>query len=167
MTFERRDIDVGELTAILERAGAGALSAEERDKLKAALDTLAFLTGEIGAKGMTIERLRRMLFGARTEKTDTLFPDPPAGAGAAGEPGDSERPDQPPRRRPGQGRIRWRRRRSNRAGASGHSRGGQRRGPECSRFATFARLCPLSRQGTYAASRMGTSRYILEAPVDR
>jgi transposase len=108
MTFERRDIDLGELTAILERAGAGALSTEERDKLQAALDTLAFLTHEIGAKGASIERLRRMLFGARTEKTDKLFPDPLAGAGAAGSPpGGRTNPSvsgtQRPRR-PGHGR---------------------------------------------------------------
>ena len=87
MKLERRDLDLGELTAILDRARAGgALSTEERDKLKAALDTLAFLTKEIGAKGASIERLRRMLFGARTEKTDTLFPDLPASAGATGAP---------------------------------------------------------------------------------
>lgn len=73
MTFERRDLDLGALTAILDRAGAGgALSPAERDQLQAALDTLAYLTNEIGAKGMTIERLRRMLFGARTEKTNKV-----------------------------------------------------------------------------------------------
>lgn len=109
MTFERRDLDLGALTAILDRAGAGgALSPAERDQLQAALDTLAFLTTEIGAKGMTIERLRRMLFGARTEKTNKVFPDPPPGEGSAGAPagaGDTtdaagqERP-----RRPGHGR---------------------------------------------------------------
>jgi len=48
MKFERRDIDLGEITAILDRAGVGALSTEERDKLKAGLDTLEFLTNENG-----------------------------------------------------------------------------------------------------------------------
>ena len=108
MTFERRDIDVGELAAILERAGAGALSPAERDKLKVALDTLAFLTHEIGAKGASIGRLRRMLFGASTEKTNKIFPDPPAGDGAAtSSPGgrsatDASGTSRP--RRPGHGR---------------------------------------------------------------
>jgi|MudIll2142460700_1097286.scaffolds.fasta_scaffold13540_3 hypothetical protein len=83
MTFERRDLDLGELTAILDRAGDGALSAEERGKLQAALDTLAVLTSEIGSKGASIVRLRRMLFGASTEKTDKVLPGPPAGAGQA------------------------------------------------------------------------------------
>lgn len=107
MKFERRDLDLGELTAVLERV-CEHLSAEESEKLQAALDTLAFLTNEIGAKGMTIARLRRMLFGASTEKTNKVFPDPPPGEGSAGAPaaaGDSadaaaqERP-----RRPGHGR---------------------------------------------------------------
>ena len=104
MTFARRDIDLGELTAIVERISAH-LSDEERDKLKAALDTLAFLTTEIGAKGMTIERLRRMLFGASTEKTGKIFPDSPGqeGGGAqsddTGATGTEKRP-----RCPGHGR---------------------------------------------------------------
>jgi len=102
MKFKRRDLDLGELHSILDRAGSATLSAEERDKLKGALDTLAFLTNEIGAKGTTIERLRRMLFGASTEKTEKIFPDPPAGEGSAGsQPGGS---DKERTRRPGHGR---------------------------------------------------------------
>lgn len=107
MTVARRDLDLGELTAIIERAADTPLSVEERDQLKAALETLAFLTGEIGAKGMTIERLRRMLFGARTEKTATIFPDPSQAAGGGSPPGDDRHPgaggpERPPR--PGHGR---------------------------------------------------------------
>jgi len=104
MTFERRDLDLGELTAILDRA---SLSAEERDKLKAALDTLAFLTGEIGTKGMTIERLRRMVFGARTEKTEKIFPAAPKEAGGGSKPSGDDNAaasGQPRERRPGHGR---------------------------------------------------------------
>jgi hypothetical protein len=108
MKVERRDIDLGELTAIVERAAQAQLSAEDRDKLKAALDTLAFLTNEIGAKGMTIERLRRMLFGASTEKTDKIFPDAPKEHDAAGAPpsGDAPPGDAGKQRpqRPGHGR---------------------------------------------------------------
>jgi transposase len=109
MKFERRDLDLGELTAIVERAG---LSAEERDKLKGALDTLAFLTGEISSKGASILRLRRMLFGASTEKTANIFPDPPtdegsAAAGAGNEPQENStaaNKDKQRKRRPGHGR---------------------------------------------------------------
>jgi len=108
MKVERRDIDLGELTAIVERAAQAQLSAADRDKLKAALDTLAFLTNEIGAKGMTIERLRRMLFGASTEKTDKIFPDTPKEPDAAGAPprGDDNPAEAGTKRprRPGHGR---------------------------------------------------------------
>ena len=110
MTIERRDLDLGELTAILDRAQNGALSAEEHDKLQAALDTLAFLTTEIGTKGASILRLRRMLFGASTEKTDKIFPDPPAGAGQASgsadndQAGNTDAADTERPRRPGHGR---------------------------------------------------------------
>lgn len=41
--FARREIRVEELQAILERARA-ALSSEDHEKLKAALDTLTFIT---------------------------------------------------------------------------------------------------------------------------
>ncbi|OFV88150.1 MAG: hypothetical protein A3J75_07135 [Acidobacteria bacterium RBG_16_68_9] len=99
MKVERRDIDLGELTAILDRVSCH-LSDEERDKLKAALDTLALLATEIGNKGTTIERLRRMLFGAGTEKTEKIFPARAAAQSGndAGAPG-KERP-----RAPGHGR---------------------------------------------------------------
>jgi transposase len=104
MTVERRDLDLGKLTAILNRISEH-LSEPERADLQAALDTLAFLTNEIGSKGASIQRLRQMLFGARTEKTDTIFPPAPTDQGLnvpAASPGaaSSER-----QRRPGHGRT--------------------------------------------------------------
>jgi hypothetical protein len=77
MKIARRAVDLSELTAIVERAQRSTLSTEESAKLQAALDTLAFLTNEIGSKGASLRRLRQMLFGVSTEKTDKLFPDPP------------------------------------------------------------------------------------------
>jgi transposase len=62
-----------ELEAIVERAAQAPLSPEEHAKLKAAMDTLAFLTEEIKSKQGSLERLRRLLFGAKTEKTRTLI----------------------------------------------------------------------------------------------
>ena len=74
-----------ELGAIVARA-QGALSPEDHAKLKAALDTLAFLTAELEKKQTSLARLRRLLFGAPTEKTQTILR--PRGApGAAGRPG--------------------------------------------------------------------------------
>ena len=78
---QRRDLHLDELKAIVERAKA-ALTPADHATLTAAVDTLAFLTQELEAKGTTIDRLRRMLFGASTEKTSTIFPDqPPASDG--------------------------------------------------------------------------------------
>ena len=70
---KRRDVHSKELAAIVELTKSGPLEAEDFAKLKAAMDTLVFLTEELQAKGTTIDRLRRMLFGASTEKTSKLL----------------------------------------------------------------------------------------------
>jgi hypothetical protein len=49
------------------------LSQEDHEKLKAAVDTLAFLTRELETKGTSIQRLRKLLFGPSTEKTSRVF----------------------------------------------------------------------------------------------
>jgi transposase len=64
-----RQVDSAQLAAIVERTRTGALGEEDCATLKAALDTLAFLTAELQAKGTSLARLRRLLFGAPTEKT--------------------------------------------------------------------------------------------------
>jgi transposase len=81
----RREVKLDDLHATLERVKA-AVDAADYETLKAAVDTLAFLTQELEAKGTTIDRLRRMLFGAKTEKTSHVVGDAASGAGApAGE----------------------------------------------------------------------------------
>jgi transposase len=77
--LQRREVPVAELEAILERA-KGALSEEDHSKLAEAVETLVFLTRELEAKGASVERLRRMLFGPSTEKTSRVV-----GEAAAGE----------------------------------------------------------------------------------
>jgi transposase len=77
-----RDLPVAELAGIVDRARP-ALSEADYTKLKAAVDTLTFLTQELLAKGTTIDRLRRMLFGASTEKTSQVVGEPPAEAGGS------------------------------------------------------------------------------------
>ena len=72
---ERRDLQLDVLKAILERAKSAPISPAEHATLTVAVDTLAFLTQELEAKGTTIDRLRRMLFGASTEKTSNVFGD--------------------------------------------------------------------------------------------
>lgn len=89
------DLPVQELTAILERTRVGAITEEEYAKLKAMLDLLAFLKAELQSKSTSIERLRRMIFGASTEKTRKIL-DEPSQSGAA--------TAAPPAKRPGHGR---------------------------------------------------------------
>jgi transposase len=69
-----REIGLDELKAIIERARA-SLSEEDTEKLEAAVDTLAYLTSELEKKGVSIQRLRKLLFGASTEKTSQVFKD--------------------------------------------------------------------------------------------
>jgi hypothetical protein len=100
MKFEHRELRLEELQAIIERA---QLDTEDREKLWAAVDTLALLTRELEAKGASIDRLRQLLFGASTEKTRQVFPDSPAApdSGADSQPGAA---DKPAGKRPGHGR---------------------------------------------------------------
>ena len=93
------EVPLAELAAIIERTQHTALSAEDHAKLKAALETLAFLTAELQATGTSLDRLRRLLFGAKTEKTRTLVG--PGAAPARGSPG-AEAAGAP---RPGHGRA--------------------------------------------------------------
>lgn len=76
----RREVPVAELEAILERARVSALSEEDHAKLKGAVETLAFLTRELEAKGASVDRLRRMLFGPTSEKTSLVVGEVAAGA---------------------------------------------------------------------------------------
>ncbi len=59
-----------ELEAIVERA---QLSDDDREKLQAALETLALLTNELEVKGTSIRRLRKLLFGGSSEKLDEVL----------------------------------------------------------------------------------------------
>jgi hypothetical protein len=68
----RIELDMKELEKYLEQARA-VLGEDGYTKLKAALETLDYLTGLIEGKDMTIDRLRRIIFGAITEKTRTVL----------------------------------------------------------------------------------------------
>lgn len=107
-------ISLAEVTAIVERTAQGPLSSEERAKLQATVDTLAFLTEELRRQKTSINHLRQMLFGAPTEKTRTVLGEPapvpaesagqtPAGEGqASSAPAPAPGAAKPPR--PGHGR---------------------------------------------------------------
>jgi hypothetical protein len=65
-----------EVEELLQRA-AGALNAEDYQLIKAVVESYAWLTDLVEDKGTTIQRLRKLLFGAGTEKTRTVFNTPP------------------------------------------------------------------------------------------
>ncbi len=69
----RQNITAEELNVIIEHAKDLGLSEGEHNKLKAAVDTLGFLTQELEGKNASIARLRKYLFGASTEKTSELL----------------------------------------------------------------------------------------------
>ncbi len=64
----RIEVSIQELQTILEHARP-ALSVTEFDALQGAMQTLQLLTRELEKKGVSIQRLRQMLFGAATETT--------------------------------------------------------------------------------------------------
>src|SRR2546429_5513070 len=71
-TAKRQQVPLAELAGIVERAKRAALDETDYATLKTAIDTLAFLTQELSAKGASIERLRKLIFGASTEKTSRV-----------------------------------------------------------------------------------------------
>ena len=67
------ELNLEEVAAIVERARTAVLSEEEHAKLKSAMDRLAFFTEELKSRQTSMERLRRLLFGAGTERTRTVL----------------------------------------------------------------------------------------------
>ena len=105
------EVNLEELAAVLERA-KGVVSAEDHAKLTAAMATLASTTqivaeliAQLQGKKISLERLRRMLFGSPTEKTDEVLGEARAGAGRQ-DPADSASADGAAARKkaPGHGR---------------------------------------------------------------
>ena len=69
----RVSVPIARLDAIVERTRTEALPAHDHATLKAAVDTLARLTEELETTTTTLERVRRLIFGPRTETTDTVL----------------------------------------------------------------------------------------------
>jgi hypothetical protein len=88
-TIPRLELSMEQLLKLVEHARTESLSEEEYSQLKAAIETLGYLTQLVEDKDTTIQRLRQILFGASTEKTTKVFPSEvgspqaEAGAGAA------------------------------------------------------------------------------------
>ena len=73
--IQRIEVKMDELEGILEHARTAPLSEEGHNKLKAALETLDFVTRQLEKKQISIARLRNLLFGPASEKTEKVFPD--------------------------------------------------------------------------------------------
>jgi transposase len=92
------EVSLAELHAIVDRTTQAALTAEDHAKLKAAMATLAIIAEELQRKQTSLDRLRRVLFGAPTEKTHTIV-------GAAAPPSAPSASPEPGAPRPGHGRT--------------------------------------------------------------
>ncbi len=103
---ERLEISMEELEDILERAKTSPLTEEECAKLHKAFETLMYVTDLVGDKDTTIARLRKILFGASTEKIRNVLGGEGPKAASSG--------------RDGRGGFRWK-------AACRSSRGGVRR----------------------------------------
>ncbi len=68
----RIDLSLDELPAILERAKQ-VLSPDDHAKLKAVTETLGFVARELLANATSLERLRYLVFGSKTEKTSSVL----------------------------------------------------------------------------------------------
>ena len=69
----RVEINMQELEEILERAKTSPLTDEDCAKLRKVFETLEYLTSLVGDKDTTISKLRKLLFGASTEKIRNLL----------------------------------------------------------------------------------------------
>lgn len=69
----RMDVSRQELDAVLARVRE-KLEEADYEKLKAAIETLAYLTDLVQHKEISLARLRKILFGASTEKTRQVTP---------------------------------------------------------------------------------------------
>jgi hypothetical protein len=70
---ERMELSMDALEAILEQARTAPLCEEQYKQLKGVLNTLGRLTQELEKKRTSIHRLRKLLFGSQSEKTEDVL----------------------------------------------------------------------------------------------
>ena len=107
------EIDASQLVALRRRVEAGTLEPEDFATIDAVLESYAYVTQLIDQKSTTLDRLRKLLFGASSEKTADVLGRAPQVATdnqpAAAEPaqevsGESATQVESKQRRPGHGR---------------------------------------------------------------
>ena len=69
----RIDVSRQELEDVLARVRE-TLGEQDYEKLKAAIETLAYLTDSLQDREISLQRLRKILFGASSEKTRDVTP---------------------------------------------------------------------------------------------
>ncbi len=108
------EVNSQQMQELLERAASNTLREQDTELIRQIFDSYAQVFQIVGDKNTTIARLRKLLFGASTEKADQVLDDDapaeepntdsdPAGSRALGEPNDGSAPDDEPR--PGHGRY--------------------------------------------------------------
>jgi transposase len=69
------EFPTAELQAIVDRARTGPITEAEAAKLKAIISTFELLKTELKSKSTSIERLKKLIFGPKTEKTHAVLGD--------------------------------------------------------------------------------------------
>lgn len=104
---DRIEVEMEDLEDIFERARSQPLSAEDHGNLKASVETLGYLTHELEAKRVAVGRLKKLLFGSKSEKTDEVFGDSgeeETPEGSAGDVRDADTSSEEKKKRKGHGR---------------------------------------------------------------
>ena len=71
----RLAVDEVQLAAVAQRLESRRLEPADYELLKVVIDTVGFLRRVVQQKATSIQRLLRLIFGARTEKTSTVLKD--------------------------------------------------------------------------------------------
>ncbi len=132
--IKRKEIKLDELKSILEKTKP-ALTVDDYETLTAAVDTFSVITQELESKGVTIDRLRRLVFGPSTEKTSQVLKEILAGKNHARDQaktpppghGESQSASRRVEARPGVSRVRKRKALS--SGHAGDAGAGKGHGP--------------------------------------
>ena len=99
------EVDSSQLQELLRRADGRALQEEDYETIRLVCESYVYVTGLLGDKKTSLARLRKMLFGAQTEKTAAVVAS--AGDDAASDRSESDESDaegNPKPKRPGHGR---------------------------------------------------------------
>ena len=92
------EFSMDELRSIIERAKELGLPVEDREKLWAVVESYVYLLDELGNKKASIQRLRQLVFGAKTEKKKDVKK-------RAGKPPATNPDQKPKKKKKGHGRI--------------------------------------------------------------